>query len=210
MLKENNVFKEKKIFFNKYYHTILTIFIFLSIIIISPIVSSEVLCAENLTNDFNCSYDGIPIMQKKMNVICNLPNANYIIYGDYLFENDFKCVINILQNSTLLASNPEYKTSTFFSKSEDTRLSFQTTSGIMNGYYTTKNLRTDTPFTLQILCSNYTTTLKSEYCITPTYIKPDWILNVMIWAKDNAAFLIIIFLLFTVLMGIGIYYMKRL
>jgi hypothetical protein len=161
---------------------------------------TNLLCEANLTNDFNCEYDNKPILHNKMNVVCELPLQDY-----------WDCVVNILQNGTLLSTSPEYREATdsiLSIKTEgETRESFETTSSILNGYYTPKNLRTDTPFTLEIKCSNNTDYIISQYCIIPEYIKPDQYLNVLVWAKNNAA-LLIGFFIFISLAAFLIFYFR--
>lgn len=108
-------------------------------------------CETNLTNNFTCEYDSIPILQKKMNVVCQMPDTEL-----------YHCIVNILQYDVLLASNPEYKeaTDSFLNREGETRTSFITTNGMLNGHYTTKNLRTDNPFTLEVICNSNTTSIK--------------------------------------------------
>ena len=148
---------------------------------------SEVpICEENLTINFTCQYDAIPILSNKINVQCEMPS-----------NQTYCCVVNILQNGTLLQTNPEYKKSTNALVSwkvgeEEPRTCFEPSSRLLNAFYTSKNVRTDTPFTMEVICtSNDGTTIKSQHCITPTYDKPDWIINRIIWTKNNVAYILI-------------------
>lgn len=152
-------------------------------------------CGVNLTEDFPCEYDEIPILQKKMNVVCEMPDTD-----------TYDCVVNILQNETLLATTPEYRQSNRFlgfGEEGETRTSFESTNTILNAYYVGKNLRTDTPFMLEIICSSPNQTIKTQYCITPTYIKPDWILNKFVFIKQNPEIYIAITIV--IIIGIGIF-----
>lgn len=160
-------------------------------------------CQENLTNDFPCQYDDYPILHEKMNVVCEINDTK-----------DYRCVVNILQNNTLLSTNPEYREasdSLFNLKGQgDTREFFTPENRLLNSFYTQKNLRTDTPFTLEVICTSNDTTIKSQYCIIPKYIKPDWIANIGAWAARNMVFIIAIALLLALFIGIAIHYIKRL
>jgi hypothetical protein len=162
-----------------------------------------ILSCTNTTQEFNCSFDPYPILHEKMNVVCEMPN-----------NQTYCCVANIIQNGNLLATTPEYREasdSLFNIKGQgETRLCFIPQQRLANIYYTPKNLRTDTPFTLEILCTSENQTIKSQFCIQPVYDKPDSIINRMIWARENSMTLIIIILLSTIFLGIIIYYARRL
>jgi hypothetical protein len=156
-------------------------------------------CQENLTTDFTCQYDQAPILSNKINVECEMPsNMTYC------------CVVNILQNGTLLQTNPEYKKSTNALVSwkvgeEELRTCFEPSSRLLNAFYTSKNVRTETPFTMEVRCTtNNGSTIKSQYCITPIYDNPDWLVNRTAWASKNAGYLIVLaFITVLVAMIIG-------
>jgi hypothetical protein len=75
---------------------------------------------------------------------------------------------------------------------EESRTCFTPVQQNLNAYYMSKNLRTDTPFTLEVLCSaDDGTVLRSQYCITPIYDKPDFVVNRISWARANILYIII-------------------
>ena len=134
----------------------------------------------DLINNFTCYVDENPILTDKINVVCVMPD-----------NQTYCCVDNIYQGINLLATTPEYQDASesllAFRSEEESRVCFTPSSRLVNTYYTTKNLRTDTRFILQVLCtSNNGTSIKSEYYIIPTYEKPDFVFNRMIWVKENA------------------------
>ncbi|CAK0747278.1 hypothetical protein CCP1ISM_260009 [Azospirillaceae bacterium] len=156
-------------------------------------------CAANLINNFSCQYDSEPIMKNKINVVCEMPDTD-----------DYCCLINIIQNQTLLATTPEYKDSTdsliqFKIGEEETRKCFNPESRLLNAYYQNKNLRLSTFYTLQVLCTSNSTTIKSEYCISPLYDKPDEVAGRLVWASQNIVYIVIgIFIIVVLAMIVGI------
>jgi hypothetical protein len=155
----------------------------------------------NLTQNFTCQYDPIPILHEKMNIVCTMPDAD-----------SYRCVTSIYQGTNLLATNPEYRdsgNSLLKPAGDDTREFFTPEYRLLNAEYTPKNLRTETNFMLEVRCTSNTTERISQYCVNPTYDKPDWIINRGTWMIANAQTIVIIAIIFTILMGVMIYYVKR-
>jgi len=146
--------------------------------------TSIVACTEQgLIRNFTCQVDPEPILHDKINVICEMPD-----------NKSYCCVDNVYNERTgldyLLSTSPEYQvTSTSilsFRSEQESRTCFTPVNRMVNTYYTTKNLRTDTEYLLEVYCtSNDGASLKTQYRITPTYDKPDWILNRLVWSKEN-------------------------
>ena len=174
------------------------------LIIIMPIIIILIsLSTTALINNFTCYLDQEPILTKKMNVLCEMPN-----------NQTYCCVVNIYYGDNLLATTPEYKdaSASFLSlrSEEETRTCFSPSQMLLNTYYTKKNLRTEINFTMEVLCMNENNiTMKSQYYITPAYDNPDWIMNRMVWARENASYLIIITFFVFIVLGLGVAYIIR-
>lgn len=169
-------------------------------IINTPLYTNTTTTCAYLTQDFNCNLDTTPILNKKINVNCELPSENY------------SCVINTYQeiqnttntlSSTLLATTPEYKKSSgsllSLAQESEERTSFQTNNKLLNAYYTTKELRTETTYKIQVVCNNGGNTIKYEELIQPTYHTPDWIIYRASWATDNNTLIAFWFILLILL-----------
>ena len=154
--------------------------------------------------NFTCNYDSEPFLQKKINVQCILPTSE-----------EYCCVVNTFKNGELLSTSPEYNkpSENFFSlgQEEETRNCFTTTNNLLNAYYKNDHLRTETDFVLSVECSkeNSTETLKSQMLITPIYEKSDWIVNVYVYIKENAIFVMAILFGLVIITGFIGYYIKR-
>lgn len=152
------------------------------------------------STDMNCQYDAQPYLSAKINMACTLPaqyanaTANCITY------------VRKANQTLLIQSNPEYADvpSLMFWKESETRQSFTNTNRIVNAYYTNKHLQTGQEFILGMKCTTNTgAALTSEYAITPTYQPPASILNRIVWASDNWAY-VIIFLLGVILLILAV------
>ena len=130
-------------------------------------------------NDFNCTYDTTPILNNKINVICELPD-----------NKTYCCVINIYQNQNLLATTPEYQDASQslinLKSEEETRTCFTPNQKLVNAYYTKKELRPNTNYKIEILCTTNTgTTIKSQGTINPEYHTYDWLPHRIISIGDK-------------------------
>lgn len=158
-------------------------------IINTPLYQNTTETCDYLIQDFNCNLDTSPILNKKINVNCELPAENY------------SCIINTYQEiqnntntitSTLLATTPEYKKSSgsllSLAQESEERTAFTTDAKIMNGYYTTKELRTTNTYKIQVMCNAPNqNTLKYEELVQPTYHTPDQPIYFFIWGGQNGA-----------------------
>jgi len=136
------------------------------------------------TTQFNCTYDPEPVLNKKINVICTLPNDDYC------------CLVNVYQNKNLLATTPEYKSTsnsflTLISEKEE-RTCFTPQQKLLNAYYTEKELRPNTLYTLEVMCSSTNgTVIVSQHPITPVYHIPDWLPHRLKWLGEHPVLLIV-------------------
>lgn len=156
-----------------------------------------------LQNDFNCTQDAKPVLANKINIACTLPT-----------KEEYNCVVNVYQElnngtnqlgSTLLSTSPEYKqtSQSIFSLSseQETRTSFTTTQGLLNAYYTDKELRPDETFKTEVLCTNNQTTLRSQKIVIPEYHNPTGFFYRAKWIGENTGNV-----LGTVLVGIILFF----
>jgi hypothetical protein len=156
-------------------------------VINTPLYDNTTEFCQYLTQDFTCNLDQKPILNTKINVNCELPTENYT------------CIINTYQeiqnntqtiSSTLLATTPEYKKTNdnfiFYPTENEERTSFTTDHQLLNAYYTTKELRPENTYKIQVLCTApQQNTLKYEEIVTPVYHTPDSILYRSIWGTQN-------------------------
>jgi len=142
------------------------------------------------TKDFNCTVDANPVLRDKMNIVCTLPSSD-----------PQNCIVNIYQqnNNTrnLLQTTPEYKVTTnafFWARENEARTSFTNTNTLLNAYFTQKEIRAETDYDLEVVCSTNTTTISYSTKIHPEYPLPDQVSHRLTWAKENFAFVFITFL----------------
>ena len=141
-------------------------------------------------SDFNCTISSVPYMNNKMEYTCTLPNndeyscINYITYGldDVLQVNPQK--IERVQGGLINIDGIL-----------ESRESFTTTNGLLNAYFTKKNLVADNDFTITTICSNDNETLTHQQLISPTLKNLDKTPTQLIWIKDNMTYIIILILI---------------
>jgi len=157
-----------------------------------PYDDQTFVACEYLTQDFACSISEEPYIKNKIEYTCTITNGdyeciNYISYGldDILQVNPQKTertqggLINV---DDILES----------------RESFTTTNGLLNAYYTNKNLVAETSFVLTTICNNDSSSLTNQKLITPKIKNIDSTAPALIWAKDNATYIVVILLLLIV------------
>lgn len=166
-----------------------------------PYDQATISTCEYAPETFTCNVDENPVLNDKINLNCFLSDPE-----------PASCIINIYQNQSLLQTSPEYKSKTgtvFLPTDVETRTSFTTENGVLNAYYTKKELRPKTNYTLDVICSTETTSYQNQYIINPEYHTIDEPTHRAVWAKENAGFVItgIIALLATALF-VGYLYRK--
>lgn len=148
--------------------------------------------------DFDCTYDSTPVLNNKINVICEMPD-----------NQTYCCLVNIYQDTNLLATTPEYKdaTNSFLAirSEEETRECFTPNQRLLNAYYTKKELRPNTDYLMEVICTTTNgTTIKSQALINPEYHEYDWLPHrlVSIGEKPVLTIITIVVIIFLVLLGI--------
>jgi hypothetical protein len=155
-----------------------------------------------LQKDFTCNVDENPVLNDKMNVVCEMPDSE-----------EYCCVTNIYQNNNLLATTPEYKDVSNsiinLNSQAETRTCFTPQSRLLNAYYTQKELRPSTDYVLQIKCANNETTLISNYAIAPEYGIPDWGIHRIQWVGQNPALIIVSFVVLLLIVFAGVFVINK-
>lgn len=159
-----------------------------------PIDHDSVVSCSYYNTDMTCDYDSEPYLDKKINVVCNIPAEHS--------NETFECVSYVrtgLNTSNILQSNPEYqqKTTSFISLGSndiEDRQYFESKAQIVHGYYTDKNIETDHTFVMGMKCTSGDTILVSEYPVTPTYKGLNSQVNRLVWVQNNVGFILIGFL----------------
>ncbi len=163
------------------------------------------------TTDMVCNVDEEPFLTNKINVICSIPTS---------YQNEtFECVTYVtpeLNSTQILQSNPEYKKvptqTTLFNireTEEEDREYFTETKGIINAYYTKKNIETDRQFVMGVKCNSDETELISEYPITPTYRGLSPAMNRFVWIKDNLVWVGLITIIATLIIFTAVIIIRK-
>lgn len=159
-----------------------------------PINDGEWTACDYYDNDFTCLISEEPyITNQKIEYTCFMPN-----------NNDYEC-INILshEQDEALQVNPQKKEKSSglitLNTNIETRESFTTTNGILNAYYTDKNLLPNEQFVVTTICNDGNNSYQSQTSITPIIKDLDGTNQAIIWAKNNAGYIFILFLLLILL-----------
>jgi len=139
-------------------------------------------------NDFTCYISDEPYINDKMEYTCTLPTGT------------FECINTITYGfDDVLQVNPQKTEKTdgvfSFNRNIESRESFTTRNGLLNAYFTKKNLLADNNFVITTYCSNETTTITHQKQITPTIKNLDSTNTWLLWGKRNIPYLFIILLL---------------
>jgi len=144
-------------------------------------------------SDFNCSISDEPYIRQKMEYTCLLPTGSV-----------FECVNTVSYGfDDILQVNPQKTERTEgglinIKGNLESRESFTTNNGLLNAYFTDKNLVAETTFTITTTCSNGSNTIKHEKAITPKIKDLDKTPTWLLWGKNNATYIVILLLLLIV------------
>jgi len=154
-----------------------------------------------LLQEFTCYHSDDPYIKKVMDYSCTLP---------YRIE-EWQCTNQVIEldANDLLQVNPQLteKTNSLISINGniETRTTFTTTNGLLNAYFTNKNMDAKHEFMVRTICRNGNETLTQEHLILPD------IRNLSgrtapygIWIKDNmgaALITLLVIIIFAVLIG---------
>lgn len=156
-------------------------------ILFSPYnITTSQSCDENL-QDFTCDIATNIEFKDRMPFSCIMPTTQ-----------EYTCLVNVYEDDRLLQTNPEqtiYATSILGTKKTELREFFTTNNGLLNAYFTNKNIEVNNAFRVDAICSNGTTTIYSQNDINAFYDKPTSILNRAVWTGENATTIIIVLLL---------------
>ena len=154
-----------------------------------------------LTQDFVCVIPALAELRSEMAFTCLLPS------------DDFTCVVNVYEDGRLLQVNPQakdYATGLFTLKGEriEDKEYFSPNNNVVNAYFTDDNLLTDKAFMVETSCSDGSQVIKSQYMVEPFYNTLGGVNNRLVWAKDNAIYMMIAGLI-VVLVALFIGYLVR-
>lgn len=150
-----------------------------------PLDNGTRVYCEYLQRDFTCVISDNPYLKKKNEFTCFLPFSPV--------EYDCLTFVTSDGNDTLQV-NPqkEERNNPFisFDAGVESRESFVTNNGLLNAYYSDKRLVADHNFVVHTVCSNGSVNLHSLYEIEPSLQPlagvPVW----LIWARENAGYLL--------------------
>ena len=156
------------------------------------------------TNDFSCTIAQNPYLKSKMEYNCVLPNS----------INDYDCINTITYNfDDVLQVNPQMqeRSDSFLgiNNNVESRDSFVTNNGLLNAYFTNKNLVAETPFTITTTCSDGNSTLVHQQTIIPTYKNIDEVPTYALWVKTNAGYLVVGFIMVLILIWLSAFLIKE-
>ena len=141
----------------------------------------------------NCTADPTPVLNDKINVVCTIPD-----------NKTYCCIVNTYQGNNLLATSPEYKQTSqsilSLSSQQETRTCFTPSAGLLNAYYTQKELRPDNNYKIEVLCTNTLgQAIKYQTPVNPVYHSVDWLPYRLKWFGTSP-----ITIIFTILVIIAI------
>lgn len=145
---------------------------------------TSVACNYN-TQEFNCSIDTNPYLNQKVEYQCTLPYTG----------TEWKCINQVKQfTGETLQVNPQKteKATTLinFKPTIESREAFTTTLGILNAYYTNKNLIPYATFSLETTCSDGNQTLIYQETINTDLREPGEISGYWVWTTKNIGLVI--------------------
>ena len=146
-----------------------------------------------LTQDFSCDFPDLAELSDKMNFNCLLPD-----------NDDYKCVVNVFEDGRLLQVNPEFTPDSSSlinigkSKSEPKEF-FSPQNKLLNVYFTSKNLMTESEFMVEVVCSGDYNIYESQYLVEPFYNSAGASVNRVNWARENIGYLFVWLMIFFVL-----------
>jgi len=135
-------------------------------------------------NDFGCNIANVPFFKGKMEYTCELP---YV-------DTEFKCLSVVSYGfDDVLQVNPQKteKTTSLvgLNNNLESREYFTTSLGLLNAYYTNKNIIPDQSFTITTRCSDGSQTLVNQFEVNPELQNLDSLPSYSIWFRENFAFI---------------------
>ncbi len=148
------------------------------------------------TTDFVCSISDTPFLKDKIEYSCTLPYTG----------SEWTCINEIsYEIYDVLQVNPQKieKTTTFFGLKNniESREYFTTNMGLLNAYFTPKNLVADTTFQITTTCRTGNQTLVHQKEFVPELKALQEVPTYWKWVKDNAVFLVAGFILIFFVVG---------
>lgn len=161
------------------------------------------------TGGLNIKCDSEPVLKKKMYCYATINLTN---------SSGFKCLSYVRQHDKVMQTSPLYVESESLLdvlKSDawgfktDTREFFQDYNGIVNFYFTNKNVVAYTGYILGLICNSGTERLQSEMHITPLYEGSATIVARSVWLKDEFIIYFVIGFMVMIVVGIIVFWRRR-
>lgn len=135
-------------------------------------------------NDFSCSIADVPFFKGKMEYTCELP---YV-------DTEFKCLSIVSYGfDDILQVNPQKseKTSSLIALNNnvESREYFTTSLGLLNAYYTNKNIIPEQSFTVTTRCTDGVQILVNQVGVNPELQNLDSLPSYSVWFRENFAFI---------------------
>jgi hypothetical protein len=144
----------------------------------------------NLSTQIEIQIDSEPYVNRQVDFLAVLPSG-------YATQS-VKCWTYVKKDGNIQQTNPQplSYSQTFFSRSKptETREYFTAQNGMVNAYFTQKNLVAYTQFILGVRCVSDTTgdLLLGEKCITPYYKDLKVVPARSVWAVENMDMLVVL------------------
>lgn len=174
-------------------------------ILFSPYNETQnVYCGDFVEGSFNCQ--DLPNFNVKEKEYC-------IAYIPTNYSNEsFKCISYIRWNQEILQTNPEYKERvdsliTIWNE-EESREYFTDQNGIVNFYWTKKNLQPYYDYVLGLKCSSPQRILTSEKTLNIDYESMEFVFSRTGWLMGNWHYIIAGFILFILIVGTALWIWK--
>lgn len=163
-------------------------------ILSSPYNETTYQSCQSLIQNFTCSIPNFAEFKPIMPFSCIMP--------DY---QEYQCIVNVFEDGRLVQTNPQqaiYGASLLIGKRQETREFFTTSNGLLNAYFTNKNIETDHQFRVDAICSNGSIIYTSQNNVKPFYDTASSVLNRTIWAKENSTYLILAIIFVVIALGL--------
>lgn len=155
----------------------------------APIDDQTWVSCDYLNQEFGCDISEDPFYNGKVEYTCTLPYNG----------SEFNCLSIVSYDlDDILQVNPqkEEKSDAFFGNNKvESREYFQTNLGLLNAYYTDKNLAADTSFVVTTRCTDGIQTLENQKLVMPELEPLQDIPAWGIWARENFPFIFLLILL---------------
>lgn len=163
-----------------------------------------VYCGEFVEGSFNCQ--NLTNFQGNEKEYC-------VAYIPESYSNEtFKCISYVKYGDEILQTNPEYKERAesliAITNEEESRQYFEDQNGIVNFYFTKKNLLPKYNYTLGLKCSSPVRVLTSERDVYMDYESMEFVFSRTYWFMENWHYIVAGLILFILIVGTAFWLWK--